>query len=397
MIPGTNYIWQHGSPDKHWADTLSWDSQDLLVPVGACRFLQGALLSKIQELGFEDRQRAYAEVLAKEAIETSAIEGQKLNLQAVRSSVATRLGLSDGGLRPTRNRHADGVVSVLLDATANHNQPLTADRLKGWQAALFPGGYSDLHKIQVGKWRSTPMQVVSGAMGRQKVHYEAPPPEQLKEEMIRFIQWFNKSRGKMDGILRAGLAHLWFLTIHPFEDGNGRIARTLSDMAIAQDDGQAMRFYSLSQQIMTDRDDYYDILERTQKGTGDITPWLQWFSESVQRAMKSSQMVLYSTMERARFWEKANAMDLGERQQKAINKLFDAGPEGFEGGLTNKKYANMTGTSRQTAQRELADLVEKGLFYSEGAGRGVRYGLSLWRSEKEQGEAQEEDSGPGPR
>lgn len=384
MNSATKYIWQHGAPDKHWADTLCWDSQSLLVPVGTCRFLQGALLSKVQELGFEDRQRAYADILAKEAIETSAIEGQKLNLQAVRSSVATRLGLPDGGLRPTRNRHADGVVSVLLDATANHEKVLTADRLKGWQAALFPGGYSDLQKIEVGKWRTTPMQVVSGAIGRQKVHYEAPPPERLKDEMTQFIKWFNKSRGQMDGIVRAGLAHLWFLTIHPFEDGNGRIARTLSDMALAQDDGQTMRFYSLSQQIMVDRDDYYDVLEHTQKGNGEITPWLKWFSGSVQRAMNSSKEVLDLTLERARFWTKANAMDLGPRQQKAINKLFDAGPEGFEGGLTNKKYANMTGTSRQTAQRELADLVEKGLFYTEGAGRGVRYGLALWEPEKEQ-------------
>ncbi len=374
-----HYIWQYGYPDRHWAETLSWASQDLLVPVGTCRFLQGALLSRVQELGFEDQQRAYADILVEEAVKTSAIEGQKLDPQAVRSSVATRLGLPDGGLRPSRHRHADGVVSVLLDATANHEQPLTAERLKGWQATLFPGGYSDLHKIEVGNWRIGPMQIVSGPVGRQKVHYEAPPSERLDEEMARFIRWFGESRGQMDGILRAGMAHLWFLTIHPFEDGNGRIARTLSDLALAQDDGQNMRFYSLSQQIMSDRDDYYDILERTQKGSGEITPWLKWFAGCVQRAMHSSKVVLDMSLERSKFWAKANAMDLSARQQKAINKLFDAGPKGFEGGLTNKKYASMTGTSRQTAQRELAELVEKGLFYTEGAGRGVRYGLALWK------------------
>lgn len=373
------YIWQNGSGNKHWTETLSWESRNLLVPLGTTRFLQGTLLAKIQDLGFEDQQKAYADILTNEAIETSAIEGQKLELQAVRSSVANRLGLPDGGLHPIRNRHADGIVSVLLDATKNPEQSLTADRLKGWQVALFPGGYSDLHKVEAGKWRSTPMQIVSGAVGHRKVHYEAPPPEQLKEEMTLFLQWFGKSRGQMDGILRAGLAHLWFLAIHPFEDGNGRIARTLSDMVLAQDDGRPMRFYSISQQVMADREEYYNILEHTQKGNGEITSWLQWFLGCIQRAMNSSIELLGQTLERAKFWEKANAMNLNPRQQKAINKLFDAGPGGFEGGLTNKKYTNMTGTSRQTAQRELSDLVEKGLFYTEGAGRGVRYGLTLWK------------------
>lgn len=393
-MAGQRYIWQRGTSNKHWADMLSWDAQKLLVPVGSCRYLQGVLVSQLQRMGFKEQQSTYAEVLANEAVKTSAIEGQVLDLHAVRSSVATRLGLPDGGLRPVRNRHADGVVSVLLDATSNREQPLTADRLKGWQAALFPTGYSDLHKIEVGRWRSGPMQVVSGPIGRQIVHFEAPPPERLEDEMDHFIRWFAESKGKMDGLVRASMAHLWFLTVHPFEDGNGRVARTISDMALAQDDKLDMRFYSLSQQIHADRDDYYNILETTQKGGTDISPWLVWFTDCVQRAMESSKNVLDVTLERSKFWDKANALELSDRQRKAINKLFDAGPEGFEGGLTNKKYANMTSTSRQTAQRELAELVDKGLFYSEGAGRGVRYGLALWQPEAKDQEDQDENCGP---
>jgi len=374
MTQGRRYIWQYPSWPK-----FHWDSTALLKFLGDCRFQQGSLLTQMHELGFEVQQQARAEVLIEEALKTSEIEGVCLNTQAVRSSVARRLGLPSAGLPEINEPLADAVVEILLDATQNHESRLTAERLFGWQAALFPTGYSGIHRIQVAAWRDDrkgPMQVVSGPMGREKVHYQAPPANRLKDEMKRFFRWWEKGRKEMDGILRAGAAHLWFVAVHPFDDGNGRIARAITDMALAQDENLATRCYSLSSQIMAERDAYYEVLERINKQDNDITQWLKWFLACMSRAILSSNRLLANVMQKARFWKRHAQTALNDRQRKALNRLLDAGPGGFEGGLTNRKYAGMTHVSRATAQRELADLVKKGiLLKNPGGGRSVSYDL----------------------
>jgi Fic family protein len=374
MTQGRRYIWQFPT----WPE-FQWDSTVLLKLLGDCRFQQGALLAQMRELGFEVQQQARAEVLIEEALKTSEIEGVSLNIQAVRSSVTRRLGLPSAGLPEINEPLADGVVEILLDATQNHEGRLTAERLFGWHAALFPTGYSGIHRIQVAAWRDDregPMQVVSGPMGREKVHYQAPPAARLKNEMKRFFHWWEKGRKEMDGILRAGVAHLWFVAVHPFDDGNGRIARTITDMALAQDENLATRCYSLSSQIMAERDAYYEVLERINKQGNDITQWLKWFLACMSRAILSSNRLLSNVMQKARFWKRHAQTDLNDRQRKALNRLLDAGPGGFEGGLTNRKYAGMNHVSRATAQRELADLLKKGiLLKNPGGGRSVSYDL----------------------
>ena len=374
MTQGRRYIWQYPSWPK-----FHWDSTALLKFLGDCRFQQGSLLTQMHELGFEVQQQARAEVLIEEALKTSEIEGVRLNTQAVRSSVARRLGLPSAGLPEINEPLADAVVEILLDATQNHESRLTAEGLFGWHAALFPTGYSGIHRIQVAAWRDDrkgPMQVVSGPMGREKVHYQAPPANRLKDEMKRFFRWWEKGRKEMDGILRAGAAHLWFVAVHPFDDGNGRIARAITDMALAQDENLATRCYSLSSQIMAERDAYYEVLERINKQDNDITQWLKWFLACMSRAILSSNRLLANVMQKARFWKRHAQTALNDRQRKALNRLLDAGPGGFEGGLTNRKYAGMTHVSRATAQRELADLVKKGiLLKNPGGGRSVSYDL----------------------
>jgi Fic family protein len=378
MTQGRRYIWQFPT----WPE-FRWDSAVLLKLLGDCRFQQGSLLAQMRELDFEVQQQARAEVLIEEALKTSEIEGVRLDTRAVRSSVARRLGLPSAGLAEVNNPLADGVVEILIDATQNHGRKLTAERLFGWHAALFPTGYSGMHKIQVADWRDDregPMQVVSGPMGREKVHYQAPPADSLKDEMKRFFLWWNKNRNEMDGILRAGVAHLWFVSVHPFDDGNGRIARTITDMALAQDENLATRCYSLSSQIMAERDAYYKVLERTNKKDGDISEWLKWFLACMSRAILSSNRLLSNVMQKPRFWKRHAQTDLNDRQRKAINRLLDAGPGGFEGGLTNRKYAGVTHVSRATAQRELADLVNKGILRpNPGGGRSASYGL-VWNA-----------------
>jgi Fic family protein len=335
----------------------------------------------MEELGFEVRQQAQAEVLVEEALKTSEIEGERLDPNAVRSSVARRLGLPSGGLTAVKDRKADGVVEVLLDATQHHDRKLTARRLFGWHAALFPTGYSGMQRIRVAAWRDDqegPMQVVSGPVGRQKVHYEALPADRVEEEMKRLLRWWEENRSSVDGVLRAGVAHLWFVAIHPFEDGNGRLARTLTDMAFAQDEKLSTRFYSLSSQIMAERNDYYDVLEHTNRGDGDLTEWLRWFLGCTGRAISRSERLLANVLLKARFWRRHAQTELNARQLKAIARLLEAGPDGFEGRLTNRKYANLTHTSRATAQRELSDLVSKGVLgRNPGGGRSASYDL-VW-------------------
>ena len=363
-----NYIWQLTS----WPE-FRWDNAKLLRPLGITRQTQGKLLAKSEHFGLSLR----AEVLTQEAFTTAAIEGELLDRDSVRSSVARRLGLPTAGLPPAE-RHVDALVEMLIDATRNHNDPLTTARLKSWQAGLFPTGYSGMSKIVVGDWRrdTEPMQVVSGPIGKETVHYEAPPAERVDSEVERFLAWFQSSPDHMDGIVRAAVAHLWFVTIHPFQDGNGRIARAIADMALAQDENMNFRLYTMSAQIRTDQDNYYDILERTQKGNGDITEWISWFLDCLSRAVRRSEAEINKVMDKARFWKNIAQIALNERQRKVVNRLLDAGPTGFEGGVTNRKYRGMTKTTRETAKRDIGDLVAKCILVKRpGGGRSTSYDL----------------------
>ena len=364
------YVWERA----RWP-TLNWDSATLLPLISKARLAQGKLLTKVTSLGFQHSREACANILTEEVVQTSAIEGERLNRESVRSSVARRLGLPAAGL-PSTNRAVDGLVDVLLEATAQYAQPLTAARLKRWQAALFPTGYSGLSKIRVGAWRGTqePMRVVSGALGREKVHYEAPPGKRIAREMKQFLSWWKSSATREDGLLRSGLAHLYFVTIHPFEDGNGRIARVLTDMALAQDEHLPTRYYSLSSQVMEERAAYYDVLEASQKGDGDVTPWLQWYFGCYTRAVERAERLIADVLAKATFWQDHGQIDLNARQRKVVNRLLDAGKGGFRGGLTTRKYVAMAKVSRATAFRELSDLLDKGILAQNPArGRSVSY------------------------
>ncbi len=367
------YVWQHDS----WP-TLVWQDERLINAIGQTRLAQGKLLSKVQALGIELNREAQAEILTEETIKTAAIEGENLDRNSVRSSVAKRLGLPTAGL-PQAARHIDGLVEVLLDATAHYDKPLTAQRLKGWQTALFPTGFSGLRRIRVGEWRgSEPMQVVSGPPGQETVHFEAPPFERIEEEMKKFFTWWKESQGKIEGLLRAGIAHFRLITLHPFEDGNGRIARALTDMALAQDERMGQRFYSLSRRIMTERTDYYNVLEYHQKGNGDITGWLLWFLECVQRAVRESQDLIAGVLVKAAFWQKNAQLPMTHLQRKVINRMLDAEPNGFAGGLTTRKYVSMAKVSRATAYREISHLVKNGILApNPGKGRNISYHLVI--------------------
>ncbi|MDT8272222.1 MAG: Fic family protein [Desulfomonilia bacterium] len=372
MASARHYIWQRAG----WTN-FTWDNEEILSLLGQCRLVQGKLLGKVIELGLTRDVLAHAEVLAEETMKTSAIEGERLDIRSVRSSVARRLGLPSAGLPVDRN--VDGLVAVLLDATINHDEPLTAERLHGWHAGLFPTGYSGMHKIRVGSWRGDePMRIVSGPVGKEWVHFIAPPADRIPEEMSRFLSWWDSSRGSMEGLIRAALVHFRFVTIHPFEDGNGRIARVLTDMALAQDDSQKHRYYSLSSQIMEERDRYYDVLEACQKGSSNITQWLVWFLGCFSRAIGRSEMILSGVITKANFWRIHAQTSLNDRQIKVINKLLDAGPDGFEGGLTTRKYASLTNVSKPTAFREISRLLELGIVrQNPGKGRSASYDL-VW-------------------
>ena len=366
------YVWEH----ENWP-SFTWKSDVLLPLVSRARLGQGKLISQVSSLGFGFSREAEAEVLIEEAVKTSAIEGERLNRESVRSSVAKRLGLSHAGLPPA-SRAVDGLVEVLLEATQHYDKPLTGTRLKRWQAALFPTGYSGLAKIRVGKWRGPhPMRVVSGPVGREKIHFEAPPSGRVHKEVKGFLSWWEKTKHKEDGLLRAGLAHFYFVTIHPFEDGNGRITRALTDMALAQDEKFPIRHYSLSSQIMEERDEYYKVLERSQKGRGDLTDWLKWFLECHIRAVDGATRLVGDVLVKARFWQEHDKTNINERQRKVVNRLLDAGKGKFEGGLTTRKYVSMTKISRATAFREISDLLAKGFLVQNPTkgGRSVSYDL----------------------
>jgi len=361
----------HELPD--WPN-LRWSDEQLAQPLAAVRHRQGRLIGHMEALGFPLREEAVLQALTEDVIKSSEIEGEVLDREQVRSSIARRLGMDIGGLVEA-DRNVEGVVEMMLDATQNYAQPLTAERLFGWHAALFPTGRSGMSRITVGAWRTAeagPMQVVSGPIGRERVHYEAPASERLDTDMSRFLDWFETATP--DPVLKAGIAHLWFVTIHPFDDGNGRIARAIADLALARAEGTAQRFYSMSAQIRTERKAYYDMLERAQKGDIDITPWLLWFIGCLDRAFDGAEIILASVMRKARFWEYVAGQPLNERQRKVINRLLD----GFEGKLTNAKWAALTKASSDTALRDINDLMQRGILVKDPAGgRSTSYSLVL--------------------
>jgi Fic family protein len=345
-----------------------WDQGVLASVLARARLAQGKVLDVTQLLDAKLSLEAVATILAENGVTTSTIEGERLDLDAVRSSVARHLGLPSAGL-PAPPRAVDGLVEVLLDATRHYDSPLTVERLFGWQANLFPTGYSGLHPIRTGALRGEEtMQVVSGRIGHEHVHFTAPPRERLEGELDCFLAWFNTSTTGLDGLIRAGLAHLWFVTLHPFEDGNGRLARAITDMALSQDERQALRFFSLSAQILRERESYYSILERTQRSGLDVTDWLVWFLEQVAASATAAEKTVDDTLAKARFWLRHQGTDLNERQRKVLNRLLDAGQDGFIGGINTRKYMSLAKTSRSTAYRELSELVEKACLTPTGKG-----------------------------
>lgn len=329
----------------------------------------------MEGLGFQLQSEASLKTLTLDVLKSSEIEGELLDAEQVRSSIARRLGIDIAGLVPA-DRYVEGIVEMMLDATQQYQQLLSEDRLFGWHAALFPTGWSGMHKIVVGAWRDNkkedPMQVVSGPTGKEKVHYEAPAADVLGTEMNQFINWFNEDNS-MDAVIKAAIAHLWFVTIHPFDDGNGRIARAIADMQLARADGTSHRFYSMSAQIRKERKEYYNILEITQKGSLDITRWLAWFLQCLDRAIAATDETLGGVLKKARFWEKHAATTLNERQRIMLNKLLD----GFEGKLNTSKWAKITKTSQDTALRDIQDLIEKQILVKEmSGGRNTSYLLT---------------------
>jgi Fic family protein len=330
-------------------------------------------MGRMADLGLAQRDRATLQVLTQEVIKTSEIEGERLSLDSVRSSIARKLGLDIGALAPS-DRNVDGVVDVVLDATRNFDQPLSADRLFGWHAALFPAGYSGRMRITVAAWRtdvSGPMEVVSGAVGREKVHFTAPPAGTLPAQTQTFLEWFEAAPAG-DALIQAGLAHLWLVTLHPFDDGNGRISRAVGDMALARAEGTSQRFYSFSSQIQRERKDYYDQLEATQKGPLDVTPWLHWFLGCLLRAVQGAETTLAGVLDKSRFWQRWAGTPMNERQTKVLNRVLD----GMEGKLTNAKWAALGKCSADTALRDINDLVARGVLRRlDGGGRSTGYDL----------------------
>ncbi|WP_233236715.1 Fic family protein [Bordetella sp. LUAb4] len=364
------YIWQA-------ADWPRWryDLAVLAEPLARVSRAQGLLLGRLADIGLGLRDEASLTALTDDVLKTSEIEGEHLNVASVRSSIARRLGVDIGSLAPA-DRNVEGVVEMVLDASANSARPLTKKRLYGWHAALFPTGYSGINEITIGNWRDDvqgPMQVVSGPVGRQKVHYEAPPARSLPAELERFLDWVNFPQTEEPALIRAGLGHLWFVTLHPFDDGNGRVARAVGDLLLTRADGSPQRFYSLSAQIQRERKGYYDILERTQKGTLDVTEWLLWFLRMLDEAVGHAHHTLDAVLSKARFWQRVSGAGLNERQVKVLNRLLD----GFEGKLTTSKWAALAKCSRDTALRDITELVELGVLQrSVASGRSTSYELT---------------------
>lgn len=358
---------------ERWPD-FHWDHEAIATRLASLRHRQGRLIGHMEALGFPLREEAVLRTLTQDVLKSSEIEGEILDPEQVRSSLARRLGMDIGALAPA-DRNVDGVVEMMLDATQRYDKPLTRDRLFGWHASLFPTGYSGLSRITVGAWRDDaagPMQVISGRIGRERIHFAAPAAEHLGREMDAFLKWFNKVE-TIDPVLKAALAHLWFVTIHPFEDGNGRIARAITDLALARSEQTTQRFYSMSAQIRLERGAYYTVLEDTQSGTLDITSWLVWFLDCLDRAFKGAESTLAAVLKKGRFWDAHAAVPFNERQRAMLNKLMD----GFDGKLTSSKWAKIMKTSQDTALRDILDLVERGVLSRDPAGgRSASYSLA---------------------
>ena len=372
-MPG--YIYQR--PD--WPK-FRWDPAALANQLGAVRHRQGRLIGRMQALGFPLREQAVLKTLTEDVLKSSEIEGEFLDRDQVRSSIARRLGIDAGALLPA-DRNVEGIVEMMLDATQRFDQPLSVARLFDWHGALFPTGRSGLDKIKVAQWRddgSGPMRVVSGMYGREKVHCEAPAADRLDNEMQDFLTWFNLE-DKLDPVVKAALAHLWFVTIHPFDDGNGRIARAIADMSLARSEASPQRFYSMSAQIQLERQAYYEMLETTQKGNLDITRWLEWFLACLDRAFDGAEAILSSVFRKAEFWRVNAATSLNDRQRDILNRLLD----GFEGKLTSSKWAKIEKCSADTALRDINELVAHGILArDEGGGRSTSYSLAEIRADR---------------
>ena len=365
-------MWIHEHSD--WPN-FSWDMASLASPLAEVRHHQGRLIGRLLGLGMDLQLEASLGTLTEDVVKSSAIEGEKLNPAEVRSSIAKRLGMDIPG-QMEASRDVEGIVDLMLDATQNNPQLLTEDRLFVWHASLFPAGQSGLHRIQVGNWRTAEigaMQVVSGPIGKEKVHFEAPSADRLKQEMNQFLQWF-ESPSKVDPVLKAGIAHLWFVTIHPFEDGNGRIARAIADKALARADGIPQRCYSLSSQIESERKEYYHQLEKQQRSTPEITGWLTWFLDCLDRAITRAENTLTSILQKAQLWELIHQQRINDRQRKIINRMLE---DGFEGHMNTSKYAKLAKCSTDTALRDIQGLTQRGiLIQNPGAGRSTSYRLT---------------------
>jgi len=367
-----DYMYIHERKD--WPK-FTWDAAALNPLLAQVRHSQGLLLGRMEALGFSLRQEATLTTLTEDVVKTSAIEGEKLDTEQVRSSIAKRLGI-DLGLSLQIDRNVEGIVEVMLDATRRHTAPLTQQRLFGWHAALFPAARSGLQRIRVGGWRdegSGAMQVVSGPFGRERIHYEAPAHDRLENEMSQFLTWFNRAP-EADPVIKSALAHFWFVTIHPFDDGNGRIARAIADLQLARSENSTQRFYSMSAQIQRERNEYYDVLERCQKGSLDITKWIEWFLNSFGHAIAASDKTLEAVLAKAGFWKKHAGQSLNPRQKEIINRLLD----GFNGKLTSSKWAKLTKSSQDTALRDIADLIGRGMLAkTDAGGRSTGYNLVM--------------------
>ncbi len=364
-------MWIHEDPI--WP-RFTWNSEALSAQLANVRYQQGLLLGKMEGLGFDLKREASLCTLTNDVVKSSAIEGETLNPEEVRSSIARRLGIDVAGITPV-SRNVEGIVEIMLDATQAFSMPLTKDRLFGWHAALFPTGRSGMVRITVGEWRTLdagPMQVVSGPIGREKVHFEAPSADRLEKEMRLFLNWFENTHD-IDPILKAGIAHLWFVSIHPFEDGNGRIGRAISDMALARADGVADRFYSLSTQIESERKDYYNQLEKQQRSSPEITAWLKWYLDCLGRAISSAETSLRNVFFKAQLWAKINQQPVNERQRKIINLMLE---DNFKGYMNTSKYAKLAKCSLDTALRDIQNLKERDIFIQNpSGGRSTSYRL----------------------
>lgn len=355
---------------ENWTD-FTWNNKKVMIKLGEARNRQGKLLGKMESLGFDLQTEAVLSTLTLDVVKSSEIEGEFLDIEQVRSSIATRLGINIAGAAAF-DRLVDGIVEMMLDATQKYDLPLTKPRLFGWHAAMFPSGWSNLNKITVADWRKDttgPMQVISGPIGKEKVHYQAPSSDRIEPEMLKFFDWFENEH-EIDWVLKAAIAHLWFVTIHPFDDGNGRITRAITDMTLARSDKNIRRFYSISAQIRVERKQYYEKLEKTQKGNTDITEWILWFMQCLVNAIDSTEETLSKILHKAEFWKLHATTMLNERQQKIINKLLD----GFDGKLTSSKWAKINKCSQDTALRDIQDLIKKKILLKEtSGGRSTSY------------------------